>query len=136
MMSAQMSAPAAGSESKEVAFKPLSLRALPIEPVGIADFPDAPYHHLRRQLVLRLRSGIAKFVQRELPEGLRLPGSLTDPVATGVGRLHSLEQRGEGVRVGNEFDFGGQLHYTSSIEIKLAESNPAESRRYQPEGFI
>ena len=33
-------------------------------------------------------------------------------------------------------EFGGQLHYYSSIETKPAKSRPAESRRYPPQELI
>ncbi len=110
--------------------------ALLVDFVGIADFPDAPYHHLRRQPVLRLRSGIADLVQCELTESFRLPGPFADPVATGIRRLHRVDERGEGFGRGNQLYFGGEFHYTSSIETKKAKSNPAESRRYPPQELI
>ena len=107
-----------------------------VQLVSIADFSCASNHHLGRQRKTLSRVGIAEFVDCELTEYLRLPGATADPVAAGISQMESIKQCDTRRIIGNQFDFRGQLHYPSSIETKLAKSNPAESRRYPPQELI
>ena len=98
-----------------------------VEFIGVANLADAADGNLGRQSEFTLCVRVAELMDRELTERFCFPCPLTDPVATGIGSLHRVIQRGEGFWWRNQFDFSDELHYNSSIEENPAKSNPAKT---------